>query len=55
MDFIYFRIGTTVVDAGLHETLSVKDLIDIVRGEHTFSYIFEYVMISQYYRGIYRY
>lgn len=41
MDFIYFRIGTTVVDAGLHETLSVKDLIDIVRGEHTFSYIFD--------------
>ena len=41
MDFIYFRIGTTVVDAGLHETLTVKDMIDIVRGEHTFSYIFD--------------
>ncbi len=41
MDFVYFRIGTTVVDAGLHETLSVKDMIDIVRGEHYFSYIYE--------------
>lgn len=41
MDFIYFRIGTTVVEAGLHETLSIKDFIDIVRGDHTFSYIYE--------------
>lgn len=41
MDFVYFRIGTTVVDAGLHDTLTVKDFIDIVRGEHTYSYIFE--------------
>ncbi|MBQ2841401.1 MAG: hypothetical protein IJE72_00030 [Clostridia bacterium] len=41
MEFIYFRIGTTVVDAGLHETLTVKDMIDIVRGEHTFSYIYD--------------
>ena len=36
MDFVYFRIGTTVVEAGLHETLTVKDMIDIVRGEHTY-------------------
>ena len=41
MDFVYFRIGTTVVDAGLHETLSVMDMIDIVRGEHYYSYLFE--------------
>lgn len=41
MDFVYFRIGTTVIDAGLHETLSIMDFIDIVRGEHTFSYIYD--------------
>lgn len=41
MDFVYFRIGTTVVDAGLHDTLTVKDFIDIVRGDHTYSYIYE--------------
>lgn len=48
MDFIYFRIGTTVVDAGLHETLSVKDMIDIVRGDHTFSYIYEMAADSEF-------
>lgn len=41
MDFVYFRIGTTVVEAGLHETLTVKDMIEIVRGDHTYSYIFD--------------
>lgn len=48
MDFIYFRIGTTVVDAGLHETLSVKDIIDMVRGEHYFSFIFDGVKNSSF-------
>ena len=48
MDFIYFRIGTTVVDAGLHETLSVKDIIDIVRGEHYFSFIFDGIKSSSF-------
>lgn len=41
MDFIYFRIGTTVMEVGLQETLSVMDFINIVRGEHYFSFIFE--------------
>lgn len=48
MDFVYFRIGTTVVDAGLHETLTVKDMIDIVRGDHYFSYIYEGVATSSF-------
>ncbi len=48
MDFIYFRIGTTVVDAGLHETLSVMDIIDIVRGEHYFSFIFDGIKSSSF-------
>ncbi len=48
MDFIYFRIGTTVVEAGLHETLSVKDIIDIVRGEHYFSFIFDGIKSSSF-------
>lgn len=48
MDFIYFRIGTTVVEAGLHETLSVKDMIDIVRGEHYFSFIYESASTSNF-------
>ena len=41
MDFVYFRIGTTLIEAGVHETLTVKDMIDIVRGDHTYSYIYE--------------
>lgn len=41
MDFIYLRIGTTVIEAGLQETLTVKDIIDIVRGEHYFSFIYD--------------
>lgn len=48
MDFIYFRIGTTVVEAGLHETLSVLDIINIVRGEHYFSFIFEGIKSSSF-------
>lgn len=48
MDFIYFRIGTTLVDAGLHETLSVKDMIDIVRGDHYYSYIFDGIKSSSF-------
>lgn len=48
MDFIYFRIGTTVIDAGLHETLSVMDIIDIVRGEHYFSFIFDGIKSSSF-------
>lgn len=48
MDFIYFRIGTTVIDAGLHETLSVKDIIDIIRGEHYFSFIYDGVKSSSF-------
>ncbi|MBQ2974674.1 MAG: hypothetical protein IJE19_09990 [Clostridia bacterium] len=48
MDFIYFRIGTTVVEAGLHETLSVKDIIDIIRGEHYFSFIYDGVKSSSF-------
>ncbi len=37
MDFLYFRASTTIVDAGLHETLSAMDIINILRGEHYFS------------------
>lgn len=48
MDFIYFRIGTTVVEAGLHETLSVMDMINIVRGEHYFSFIYDGVKSSSF-------
>lgn len=48
MDFIYFRIGTTVVDAGLHDTLSVMDIIDIIRGEHYFSFIFDGIKSSSF-------
>lgn len=48
MDFIYFRLGTTILDAGLHETLSVLDMINIVRGEHYFSYIYEGVKTSSF-------
>lgn len=48
MDFIYFRIGTTVVDAGLHETLTVLDMINIVRGEHHFSFIFDGIKSSSF-------
>ncbi len=48
MDFIYFRIGTTVIDAGLHETLSVMDIIDIVRGEHYYSFIFDGIKSSSF-------
>lgn len=48
MDFVYVRIGTTIVDAGLHETLTVMDMIDIVRGEHTFSFIFDGIKSSSF-------
>lgn len=48
MDFVYFRIGTTVVDAGLHETLSVKDIIDIIRGDHYFSFIYDRASASSF-------
>ncbi len=48
MDFIYFRIGTTVVEAGLHETLSIMDMINIVRGEHYFSFIYDGVKSSSF-------
>ncbi len=48
MDFIYFRIGTTVLDAGLHETLSVMDMINIVRGEHYFSFIYDGIKSSSF-------
>lgn len=41
MDFVYVRVGTTVVDAGLHETLSLMDLIDTVRGEGIYSFLFD--------------
>ena len=37
MDFIYFRISTDVVDAGLHETLNFMDFIDIYNGDHLLS------------------
>ena len=48
MDFIYVKIGTTIVDAGLHESLTVMDMIDIVRGEHTFSFIFDGIKNSSF-------
>lgn len=48
MDFVYIRIGTTVVDAGLHETLTVMDMIDIVRGDHTFSFMYEGIKKSSF-------
>ena len=48
MDFIYFRIGTTVIDAGLHETLTVMDIVDIIRGEHYFSFLFDGIKSSSF-------
>lgn len=48
MDFIYFRIGTTVAEMGLHETLSIWDLISVVRGEHYFSFIYDGVKNSSF-------
>ena len=37
LDFVYIRVATTVVEAGLHETFTMIDIIDIIRGDHFYA------------------
>lgn len=36
MDLIYFRISTSLADAGLQEGISIKFIIDVITGKETF-------------------